>query len=225
MTVTNAGSTACVVEGFPGVSLVTGTAGQQLGGQVPAMTSPIGDYLPHLKEGRLRLIATSGSARSRFAPDVPTYAEQGFKDLVMSEYYEFFMPGKTPPETVKRAADAIKAAVSSPDVVEAFAKLGLEATGYVGLGLARSSSVGVNDPVTAPLGDFIPGERSLIGGVLVGWLGHEASQPSTPDPASSSTSDQGSTDGPDGGLSGPASLPDSGPGADSGQPGITSGGS
>ena len=42
-----------------------------------------------------------------------------------------------------------------------YRKLGLEATGYVGLGLARASSVGVNDPVTAPLGDFIPGERSL----------------------------------------------------------------
>jgi hypothetical protein len=66
----------------------------------------------------------------------------------------------------------------------------------------------------------------LVGGVLVGWLGHEASKPSTPDPASSSTSDQGSTAGPDGGgLSGPDSLPDSGPGTDSGQPGITSGGS
>ena len=65
----------------------------------------------------------------------------------------------------------------------------------------------------------------LVGGVLVGWLGHETSQPSTPDPASSSTSDEGSTAGPDGGLSGPDSLPDSGPGADSGQPGITSGGS
>ena len=65
----------------------------------------------------------------------------------------------------------------------------------------------------------------LVGGVLVGWLGHEASTPSTPDPASSSTSDQGSTAGPDGGLSGPDSLPGSGPGTDSGQPGITSGGS
>lgn len=49
-----------------------------------------------------------------------------------------------------------------------YRKLGLEATGYAGLGLARASSVGINDPVTAPLGDFIPGERSLIGGVLVG---------------------------------------------------------
>ena len=52
-----------------------------------------------------------------------------------------------------------------------YQKFGLEATGYVGLGLARASSVGVNDPVTAPLGDFIPGERSLIAGVLVGFSG------------------------------------------------------
>ena len=81
-----------------------------LDGQVPAMTSPIGDYPVYLKDGKLRLLDTSGTTRSRFAPDVPTYTEQGFKDLVLSEYYEFFMPGRTP-----------------PDVVEAFAKLGLEA--------------------------------------------------------------------------------------------------
>ena len=47
-------------------------------------------------------------------------------------------------------------------------KLGLEASGYAGLGLARASSVGVNDPVTAPLGDFIPGKRNLITGVVAG---------------------------------------------------------
>jgi tripartite-type tricarboxylate transporter receptor subunit TctC len=108
-----------------------------LGGQVPAMSSPIGDYLPHLKEGKLRLLATSGDARSRFAPDVPTYAEQGFNALVMSEYYEFFLPGKASQEVVRRAADAVKAAVSSPDVVEAFAKLGLEAMANTPLELAQ----------------------------------------------------------------------------------------
>ncbi len=65
----------------------------------------------------------------------------------------------------------------------------------------------------------------LVGGVLAGWLGHEASQSSAPDPASSSTSDSGSASSSDGGLSGPDSVPDSGSGSDSGQPGITSGGS
>ena len=74
-----------------------------LGSQVPAMTSPIGDHLPHLASGKLRLLATSGSTRSRFAPTVPTYAEQGFPNLVMNEYYEFFMPGKTGPSASLQA--------------------------------------------------------------------------------------------------------------------------
>ncbi len=98
-----------------------------LGGQLPAMTSPIGDYLPHLKSGKLRLLSTSGAARSRFVPDVPTYAEQGFKSLTMSEWYGFFLPGGASADVVNRVATAIRAAVANPAVVEAFAQLGLEA--------------------------------------------------------------------------------------------------
>ncbi len=98
-----------------------------LGGQVTAFSSPVGDYLAHLKTGRLRLLATSGSARSRFAPDVPTYAEQGFKDLVMGEWYGFFMPAGAPANVVTSAAQAIGNAVRSADVIEAFAQLGVEA--------------------------------------------------------------------------------------------------
>lgn len=98
-----------------------------LGGQVSAFSSPVGDYLPHLKTGRLRLLATSGSARSRFTPDVATYAEQGFKDLVMGEWYGFFMPAGTPANIVSAAAQAIRQAVAQPDVIESFAQLGVEA--------------------------------------------------------------------------------------------------
>lgn len=98
-----------------------------LGGQVSAFSSPVGDYLPHLKSGKLRLLATSGSARSRFAPDVATYAEQGFKDLVMGEWYGFFMPAGTPANVVAAAAQAIRQAVAQPDVIESFAQLGVEA--------------------------------------------------------------------------------------------------
>jgi tripartite-type tricarboxylate transporter receptor subunit TctC len=98
-----------------------------LGGQVTSFTSPIGDYLPYLKSGKLRMLATSGAARSRFAPDVPTYTEQGFKALEFSESFAFFLPGKAAPELTQRLATAIKTAVSAPDTVEAFAQLGLEA--------------------------------------------------------------------------------------------------
>lgn len=98
-----------------------------LGGQVASFSSPVGDYLPHLATGRLRLLATSGATRSRFAPNVPTYTEQGFKALEMNEWYGFFLPGQASAEVTQRAAQAIKAAVSAPDVIEAFAQLGVEA--------------------------------------------------------------------------------------------------
>ena len=98
-----------------------------LGGQVPAFSSPIGDYLPHLKTGKLRLLATSGATRSRFTPDVATYAEQGLRDLTMSEWYGFFLPAKASPDVVTRLAQAIAAVVNAPDTAEAFAQFGIEA--------------------------------------------------------------------------------------------------
>ena len=97
-----------------------------LGGQIAAFVGPIGDYLPHVKTGRLRVLATSGPARSRFLPDTPTCAELGFKALEQVEWYGFFLPGKAAPEVVQRAASAIRAALSGPEVPEALAQFGLE---------------------------------------------------------------------------------------------------
>jgi tripartite-type tricarboxylate transporter receptor subunit TctC len=99
-----------------------------LGGQVAAMSSPVGDYLQYIKAGKLRLLATSGAKRSRFAPDVATYVEQGFKPLEMREWYGFFLPGKASADLVQRVAAAIRAAVAMPDVAEGFATLGVEAS-------------------------------------------------------------------------------------------------
>jgi tripartite-type tricarboxylate transporter receptor subunit TctC len=99
-----------------------------LGGQIAAMSAPVGEYLAHLKSGKLRVLATSGQQRSRFLPDVPTYVEQGFKTLVMQEWFGFFLPPNTSAEIVNRAAAEIRSAVTAPDTVEALAQLGLEAS-------------------------------------------------------------------------------------------------
>lgn len=97
-----------------------------LGGQVPAFSSPIGDYLPYLKSGKLRVLATSGPNRSRFAPDVPTYTEQGFKVLEQVEWYGLFLPAKTPADVVQRAASAVHHGMAGPEMAEALASFGLE---------------------------------------------------------------------------------------------------
>ena len=97
-----------------------------LGGQVPAFSSPVGDYIPHLKSGKLRVLATSGPTRSRFAPDAPTYTEQGFKALEMVEWYGLFLPAKAAPELAQRAAAAVRTAMAGADMAEGLAAFGIE---------------------------------------------------------------------------------------------------
>lgn len=96
------------------------------GGQIAAMSSPVGVFLPHLKSGQVRMLAVSGDARSAFLPDVPTYKQLGFP-LIAREWYGFFMPGRAKPEVVARAAAALKQALAQPEVVQSIAQFGLEA--------------------------------------------------------------------------------------------------
>lgn len=99
-----------------------------MGGQLPAVCGPVGDFLPHLAGGKCRLLATSGEGRNRFAPGVPTFTEQGLKDMVFSEWFGLFLPGGAPADVVQRANAALRPALAGSDVVEGLAAMGLQAT-------------------------------------------------------------------------------------------------
>ena len=96
-----------------------------LGGQISSFCGPIGDYLPHAKAGKLRVLAVSGNERSRFATDVPTLKESGHP-ITVREWYGFFMPGKAKPETLRRASTALVAALAHPDVATSANAFGLD---------------------------------------------------------------------------------------------------
>ena len=98
-----------------------------LGGNISAVSGPIGDITQHLPTGRIRILGTSGSTRSRFAPEVPTFAEQGLKDATHSEWFAFFLPAKATPEVVSRLNTAMKFALAQKDVIDGMAGFGLEA--------------------------------------------------------------------------------------------------
>ena len=98
-----------------------------LGGNISAVSGPIGDITQHLPTGRVRILGVSGAKRSRFAPDVPTFAEQGLKDMTHSEWFAFLLPAKTPPDVVTRMAAALKAALAQKDVIDGLSGFGLEA--------------------------------------------------------------------------------------------------
>jgi tripartite-type tricarboxylate transporter receptor subunit TctC len=97
-----------------------------LGGHVPAIITPLAEVLPHAREGKLRILATTAGERSTLAPDIPTFFESGFPTIVVQDWSGFLAPAGTPPDVVARANAAIGAAVESPKVKEAMAKLAME---------------------------------------------------------------------------------------------------
>lgn len=100
-----------------------------LGGQIAAAMNPSGDYLQYVKNGRLRVLATSGRTRSPFLPDVPTFIELGYPDVTSEEWFGFYAPAKTPAERIAIANGAITTALKAPSVIESLAIVGLVAHG------------------------------------------------------------------------------------------------
>jgi len=92
---------------------------------VPASVNPISEAMSQAKAGGLRMLAVTGSKRSRFLPDVPTMREQGF-DVVIESWLGAFAPAKTPAETVRVLGAAINEVARTPDYAEALGKFGNE---------------------------------------------------------------------------------------------------
>ena len=97
-----------------------------MGGQIASSFNPVGEILPQLKSGKLRVLATTGAQRSKFLPDVPTMVESGFKDVVAEVWIGVLLPANTPPAIVSTASSAINEALKSPELRETYSKFGME---------------------------------------------------------------------------------------------------
>jgi tripartite-type tricarboxylate transporter receptor subunit TctC len=98
-----------------------------LAGKISAMSGPLGDFVALAKAGKVRLLGTSGKTRSRFAPDVPTFVDEGLSDMVYTEWFGFFAPGGTSVPVVLNANAALRTALKRQDVIDGLAKVALEA--------------------------------------------------------------------------------------------------
>ena len=98
-----------------------------IGGQIAAVSGPIGEFTQHVAAGKCRLLGATGAKRSQFAPQTATLAEQGMKDFVYSEWFGFYVPAKTPTDIVNRLNAALRAALAAPETVNGLAVMGLEA--------------------------------------------------------------------------------------------------
>lgn len=73
-----------------------------MGGHVKVMFDVLGSSLPHIKAGKLRALAVTGSARSPLLPDVPTMAEAGLTGYEITAWHGIVAPASTPAPVISR---------------------------------------------------------------------------------------------------------------------------
>jgi tripartite-type tricarboxylate transporter receptor subunit TctC len=89
-----------------------------IAGRTQAASAGTPPLMPHVKSGKLRVIAVGGAKRLHSIPDVPTVAEQGYPGFETSQWYGINAPAKTPPEIVRRLAAEAARAAKSPLMLE-----------------------------------------------------------------------------------------------------------
>lgn len=86
-----------------------------LGGEVDLVINDLSVILPHVKSGKGVALAVSNPKRLAPIPDVPTFAEIGYPDIVASTWFGVAVPRKTPNPVIARLTDAHRSVVSSLD--------------------------------------------------------------------------------------------------------------
>ena len=106
-------------------------------GEAPGVTDLVGGQItafsggslgsPFVTSGRAKALAVASDTRSTLAPNVPTYAESGYPDLVLPSWTGIFVPAGTPPEVVRRLSDEITRIVRDPEIAKKIVGFGAQA--------------------------------------------------------------------------------------------------
>ncbi len=100
-----------------------------MGGQIPVGIDSLSDLVQLHRAGKIRIIATSGAARSPLLPEVATFREQGFPSIEGTGWIGIYAPAKTPKAIVEELSARIVKVVRLPDVRDRLLNLGYEPTG------------------------------------------------------------------------------------------------
>jgi len=108
-----------------------GTAGYTqdlLAGELMVGFLPVHIAQGFVKSGKLNALAVGSLKRHPVAPDVPTFAELGYKNIDVDLWYAFFVPSKTPAPVVAKLNAELTRILQQPAIKEIFSKSGLDAS-------------------------------------------------------------------------------------------------
>ncbi|TCZ53182.1 Bug family tripartite tricarboxylate transporter substrate binding protein [Roseicella aquatilis] len=95
-------------------------------GHIMAGCGGVSDFLTHHRDGKLRIVLTSGPRRGATTPDIPTIADLGHPDQASFGFYAFFAPAGTPAPVVAALREELAAATMEPEVKAQLLSIGLE---------------------------------------------------------------------------------------------------
>jgi tripartite-type tricarboxylate transporter receptor subunit TctC len=98
-----------------------------LGGQVQLVFADPQPILQHIRVGKVRPLAVTGSKRSPAVPEVPTFAEAGLPGFVAENWWGVWVPAATPKAAVERLQESLAKAMTSGELREKFEGMGIEA--------------------------------------------------------------------------------------------------
>ncbi len=98
-----------------------------LGGHIDFLVTALPAITGKVASGDLRILASYAERRLPEMAAVPTFAEKGYPAVVMSGWFAFVAPAKTPPAVIQKMDRAVAKTLADPAVVEALGKLGFNA--------------------------------------------------------------------------------------------------
>jgi tripartite-type tricarboxylate transporter receptor subunit TctC len=97
-----------------------------IAGQVPFMFNAVPTVIEFLHAKRLRALAVTAEKRVAPLPQVPTFAESGYKEMTTGSWYAVWLPAKTPEAIVSRWVSEVNRIVKLPDVNKRIIDMGAE---------------------------------------------------------------------------------------------------
>ena len=104
----------------------SGAIADLMAGHIPIASTTLSTAAGQIHGGKARALAISTAARLPDYPDVPTYAELGYKDLVATIWFSLSGPAGLPAEIVSRLNTEVRRAMQQPDVKQRLRPEGIE---------------------------------------------------------------------------------------------------
>jgi tripartite-type tricarboxylate transporter receptor subunit TctC len=97
-----------------------------IGGSVQGALTEFSTALPLHKAGQAHILAIASTKRSKLAPDIPTFDEQGVKGFTAESYIGVVAPAKTPPDIIAGLQKAIQQGLANSSMADKLVNLGSE---------------------------------------------------------------------------------------------------